>query len=75
MGSADCNGFFLKNLASDVSLKCPISMRHCVLLIGIITNGNPYEWTHITIVNVKQEAKTDFIQPRLTKGSSFWSSF
>ena len=52
-GAAICNIFFLKYLALDVALKIPISMCHCILLIGIISNGNPYEWTFMTIVHVK----------------------
>ena len=42
-GAATRNDFFLKYLALDVALKIPISTRHCMLLIGIISNGNPYE--------------------------------
>ena len=42
-GAATHNDFFLKHLALDVALKIPISTRYCVLLIGIISNGNPYE--------------------------------
>ena len=52
-GAATRNDFFLKYLALGVALKIPISTRHCILLIGIISNGNPYEWTLMTIVNVK----------------------
>ena len=52
-GVATHNDFFLKNLALDVALKIPTSMCHCILLIGIISNGHPYKWTLITIVNVK----------------------
>ena len=39
------NDFVLKYLALDVALKIPIpiSTHHCVVLIGIISNGNPYE--------------------------------
>ena len=37
------NDFFLKNLAVDVAIKISISTRHCILLFGIISNGNPYE--------------------------------
>ena len=42
-GAAIRNDFFLKYLALDVALKIPISTRHYILLIGIISNGNPYE--------------------------------
>ena len=45
--------FFLKYLALGVALKIPVSTRNCILIIGIISNGNPYEWNLITIVNVK----------------------
>ena len=37
----------------SAGLKVPISMPHCILLIGIINNGNPFEWTLITIINAK----------------------
>ena len=40
-GAAIHNDFFLKYLALDVALKIPISTRHCILLIDIISNGNP----------------------------------
>ena len=52
-GAATRFEFFLKYLALDVPLKFPTSTRHCILLIDIISNGNPYERTLITIVNVK----------------------
>ena len=42
-GAATRNDFFLKYLALDVALKIPTSTRHCLLLIGRINNGNPYE--------------------------------
>ena len=41
--TATHNDFFLKYLNSDVALKILISTRHWILLIGIISNGNPYE--------------------------------
>ena len=41
--AATQNDFFLKYRTLDAALKIPISMCHCVLLIGIISNGNPYE--------------------------------
>ena len=52
-GAIARNDFFLINLALDVKLKIPISTRHCILLIGLISYGNPNEWTLITIINVK----------------------
>ena len=52
-GTIARNDFFLINLALDVKLKIPISTRHCILLIGLISYGNPNEWTLITIINVK----------------------
>ena len=52
-GAATINDFFLSYLALDVSLKDPTSMHHCMLLIRIISNGNPYVWTLIIIVKVK----------------------
>ena len=52
-GGAIGNDFFLKHLAVYVALKIPISTRHCILLIGIISNGNPYKRTLLTIVHVK----------------------
>ena len=42
-GAATRNDFFLNHLALDVSLKILTSMHHCILLIGIISNGNPYQ--------------------------------
>ena len=45
--------FFLKYLALDVALKIPTSTHYCLLLIDIISNGDPYQWTLITILNVK----------------------
>ena len=42
-GAATRNDVFLKYLALDVALKIPISTRHCILLIGTISNGHPYE--------------------------------
>ena len=41
--AATRNDFFVKYLTSDVVLKIPISAHHCILLIGIISNGNLYE--------------------------------
>ena len=52
-GAAIRNDFFLQYLALDVALKIPISTRHYILLIGIISNGNPYEWTLMAIIYVK----------------------
>ena len=52
-GAANRFEFFLKYLALDVALKFQTSTCHCIFLIGIISNGNPYERTLITIVNVK----------------------
>ena len=48
-GAANRNDFFLKYLAFNVPLKIPTSMNHHMLLICIISNGNPYEWTLITL--------------------------
>ena len=42
-GAANRNDFFLKYLAFNVPLKIPTSMNHHMLLICIISNGNPYE--------------------------------
>ena len=42
-GTAARNDFFLKYLAFDVALKFPTSTRHCILLIGVISNENPFE--------------------------------
>ena len=42
-GAATRNDFFFKNLTLYVALKIPIFTRHCILLICIISNGNPYE--------------------------------
>ena len=52
-GVANRFEFFLKYLALDVALKFQTSTCHCIFLIGIISNGNSYERTLITIVNVK----------------------
>ena len=35
--------FFLKYLALDAALKIPTSTRNCILIMSIISNGNPYE--------------------------------
>ena len=48
-GAANRNDFFLKYLAFNVPLKIPTSMNHHMLLICIISNGNPYERALITL--------------------------
>ena len=52
-GAATLTDFFLRYLALDEALKIPTSTRHYILLIGIISNGSPYEWTLINIVLYK----------------------
>ena len=42
-GTIARNDFFLINLALDVKLKIPISTHHCILLIDLISYGNPNE--------------------------------
>ena len=42
-GAANHNDFFLKYLALNVPLKIATSMNHHMLLICIISNGNPYK--------------------------------
>ena len=46
-GAATCNDFLLKYLTLNAALKIRISSCHYIVLIGIISNGNPYEWTLI----------------------------
>ena len=42
-GTATRNDFFFKYLALDLPMKIPISTPHCISLIDITSNGNPYE--------------------------------
>ena len=49
-GAAAHNDFLLKYLALNAALKIPIFMCHCMLIIAIISNGNPYERTRTLIL-------------------------
>ena len=46
------NDFSLINLLLYVGLNIPISTRHCIVLIGIISNENPCERTLIIIFEI-----------------------
>ena len=55
------NDFSLINLVLFLELNISISTRHCMLPIGIISKGNSYEWTLITIFDISNIMQFDVI--------------